>query len=139
MNLIKRVKVVLAKAGQTSAGTQVDSDAIDTLGFEGCRIIGSIATANAGNFAKVSQSSASGSGFNDLEGTKNVPGDNGDSFDIDIFRPAKRYLKVHVVRAGANTATGDIYALLYNPRTVPVTNGATMDGELHITPAEGTA
>lgn len=139
MNLSKVVKVVLAKATQTSAGTEVLSDAIDTLGFEGCMFVGSITTANAGNYAKVTQCDTSGGSYADLTGTKLVPGDNGDSFLIDINQPLERYLKLSIIRAGANTVTGDVYALLYGARTVPVSHGTTIDSELHISPAEGTA
>jgi hypothetical protein len=140
MNLSKNVKVVLAKAGAGSAGTAVTSDAIDTQGFEGCMFVGSIATANAGNFAKVQQSSDNGADtYADLEGTKVVPGDNGDSFMIDVYRPRERYLKCLVTRAGADTATGDIYAILYGPAKAPTSHGATIDAETHVSPAEGTA
>lgn len=140
MNLIKNVKIVLAKAGQTSAGTDVESDVIDTLGFDGCAFVGSIATANAANYAKVQQDSAAlMGGAADIEGTKLVTGDNGDSFLIDIYRPRERYLKLYIERGGANTATGDVYAILYRGTKCPVTHGSTIDSETHISPAEGTA
>lgn len=141
MNLNKNAKVVLAKAGQTSAGTTVTSDAIDTQGFEGCMFVGSIATANAANFAKVQQSSDDGSSdtYADLTGTKVVPGDDGDSFLIDIYKPRERYLKCLIDRGGANTATGDIYAILYGAHKAPVSHGSTIDAETHASPAEGTA
>lgn len=141
MNLNKHVKVVKVLAGAGSAGTTLTSDAVDTQGFEGVMFVGSIATANAGNFAKVQQSSDDGSAdaYADLEGTKNVPGDDADSFLIDIFRPRERYLKCLIVRGGTNTATGDVYAILYGPRKKPPTHGSTIDAETHASPAEGTA
>lgn len=102
--------------------------------------VGSIATANAGNYGKVQQSSddAAADAYADLEGTKNVPGDSGDSFLIDIYRPQERYLKCLIVR-GASTATGDVYAILYGPRDMPTTQGGTIDAETHASPDEGTA
>lgn len=140
MNLSKNVKVVLAKAGQSSAGTAVNSDVIDMQGFEGVMFVGSIATANAANFGKLQQGQQSdGSDMADLAGTKVVPGDNGDSFLIDLYQPQERYVRCVVDRGGANTATGDIYAILYCARKAPTSHGATIDAELHASPAEGTA
>jgi hypothetical protein len=75
----------------------------------------------------------------DLENTKITPGDNGDSFLIDILRPAKRYVDAQIVR-GVATVTGDVYALLYGSvRKAPVAQGATIDAETFASPAEGTA
>jgi hypothetical protein len=139
MNLIKSVKVILAKAGQSSAGTDVESDVIDMQGFEACAFVGTIATANAGNYAKVQQCDTSGGSYADLEGTKLVTGDNGDSFLIEVVRPRERFLKLYIERGGANTATGDVYAILSGAHKVPTTHGTTVDSELHISPAEGTA
>ncbi len=132
-------KLILIKAGQSSAGSDVVTDEIDTRGFEGVLIFGSIATANAGNYVKVAQATEAGGSFADLEGSKKVVATNGDSFLVDIYRPLEPILKATVVRGGANTVTGDIYALLYGPRNIPVTHGSTMEGEQHISPAEGTA
>ncbi len=141
MNLNKNVKVVKVLAGASSAGTTLTSSAVDTQGFEGVMFVGSIATANAGNFAKVQQSSDDGSSdtYADLEGTKLVTGNDADSFLIDINKPRERYLKCLVVRGGANTATGDVYAILYGPRKAPTSHGSTIDAETHASPAEGTA
>ena len=141
MNLSKNSKLILVEAGAASAGTTLTSDTIDTQGYEGVMIFGSIATANAGNYAKARQGAASDmSDAADLEGTKVVPGDNGDSFCIDILRPRERYVDVQIVRGGANSITGDVYALLYGPvRKAPTAHGATIDVETFVSPAEGTA
>lgn len=138
MNLSQNTKLTLVKAAQTSAGTAVDSDSVDMAGFEGVIFFGSIATANAANSANVAESDDD-STFNDLLGTKVVPGDNGDSFLIDVYRPLGRYVRCEVDRGGANTAVGDIYALQYGARKKPVTHGATIDSEVHASPAQGTA
>lgn len=138
LNLLKNVKITLVKATQTSAGTAVNSDSVDMLGFDGVLFVGSITTANAANFANVAQSTDDSS-FADLVGTKVVPGDNGDSFCIDVYRPLERYVRCEIDRGGANTITGDIYAIQYEARVLPTSQGATIDSELHISPAEGTA
>lgn len=139
MNLSKNVKVILIEAGAASGTTDLESDVVDMLGFEGAMFIGSLATANAANYAKVQQCDTSGGSYADLEGTKLVPGDNGDSFLIDIYRPRERYLKLYLERGGAATVSGDIYVILYGPRVAPTSHGATIDAETHIEPAEGTA
>lgn len=133
-------KVILAKAGAGAATSEVLTDIIDTLGFAGCMFVGSIATANAGNYAKVQSGAASDlSDAADLAGTKVVPGHNADSFMIDVYQPQERYLRVSVTR-GASTATGDIYAILYGADRLPVSaQGSTIDSEFHQSPAEGTA
>lgn len=137
-NLTKDVKITLVKAAQTSAGTAVNSDSVDMQNFEGVVFVGSIATANAGNSANAAQSS-NDSSFDDLAGTKVVTGDDGDSFMIDVYRPTDRYVRCELVRAGADTVTGDIYAIQYGARKKPVTHGATIDSEVHVSPEEGTA
>ncbi len=139
MNLTKNVKVSLAKEAQTANTTAVNSSIIDMQGFEGVVFVGTIGTANSGNYAKIQQGAASDlSDAADLEGTKVIPGDNGDSFMIDVYRPTERYVRCVVTR-GASTTTGDIYALQYGARKVPVSHGSTIDSEVHVSPAEGTA
>jgi hypothetical protein len=138
--LSKNTKLIKINDYASSAGTTITTDTIDTQGFEGVMIFGEIETSNAGNYAKARQGAQSDmSDGADLEDTKNVPGDDGDSFLIDIYRPQERYVDVQVVRGGANTAVGTIYALLYNPRKGPVDQGDTIDRETHASPDEGTA
>lgn len=140
MNLSKNTKLIKVKAGQTTATDPVESDVVDMSGFEGVMFFGSVATANAGNFGKVQQGQQSNGGdMADLAGTKVVPGDSGDSFLIDVYRPRERYVRCVIIRAGTTTVTGDIYALLYRAAKAPTSQGATIDAEVHASPAEGTA
>jgi len=138
MNLSKDVKITMVKDAAVSAGTALNSDSVDMAGFEGVMFIGQIDTANAANFANVAQSSDDSS-FADLTGTKVVPGDNDDSFLIDVYKPGDRYVRCEVDRGGANTAIGPIYAIQYGAAVKPTSHGATIDAETHISPAEGTA
>src|SRR6185436_18295785 len=99
MNLSKNSKLILVKAGQVTGTTTITTDTIDTQGYDGVMIFGSIATVDAGNYAKARQGSASNmSDGADLEGTKLVPGTDGNTFCIDIERPRERYVDVQVVR-----------------------------------------
>jgi hypothetical protein len=126
MSLTKNAKIVLAIAGAGSAGSTL-TGTVDTAGFEGVMFVGSMATANVGNFGKVGQgAAANGSDAADLAGSKAAPVGNGDSFAIDVYRPASRYVTVSVVRGGANSITGDVYAFLYGGRIRPTTHGATV-------------
>ena len=113
MNLSKNVKITLVKAAEVSAGTAINSDEVDMSGFDGVLFVGSIATYNAGNLANAAQSSVSGGTFLDLLGTGKLPGDSGDSFAIDVYKPGDQFVRCEVDRSGANTAVGDIYAIQY--------------------------
>ena len=139
MNLSKNTKVILALAGQATGTTTLTTNPIDTQGFEGVMFVGSLASANAGNFAKARQGQQSNmSDGADLANTKVVPVTNGDSFLIDVYKPQERYVDVQIVR-GVTTVTGDVYAILYGPRKAPTAHGSTIAAETHISPAEGTA
>lgn len=139
MNLSKNVKVTKVLAAAAEAGTALNTAEVDMSGWEGVMFFGRIATVNAANFANLAQSSVSGGTFLDLAGTKVVPGDDADSFLIDVYKPGDRYVRCEIDRGGANTATGDVYAVQYEPAKAPTTQGATIDAETHISPAEGTA
>lgn len=141
MNFLSQNKITQVKAPQATATTEIDSDSVDMAGFEGVTFVGSLGTANAGNYAKIQQSSDNGvaDGWSDLADTKVVPGDNGDSFAIEVYHPEKRYLRAVVIRAGATTTTGDVYAIQSGAHKAPVDQGATIDSEIHASPAEGTA
>jgi hypothetical protein len=143
MNLSKNVKItpVLAYSADISGGAgTANSTEVDMRDFEGVMFVGgAIGTANAGNYYKVQQAPATGmSGAADLTGTKLVPGDNGDSICLDVYRPQERF--VHIVRVGGAASTGGaVYAIQYGPKKAPTTHATTVDTETHISPAEGTA
>ena len=123
MNLRKNVKVFFLKAGQTASTSAVNSDAVDLSGYEGVLFFGTIAVANAGNFLQVEQSTAENFATKStLEGAKMAVAENGDVAFVDVYRPQEKlgkYLRASITRAGASTATGDIYAILYNGRVKP--------------------
>lgn len=140
MNLLKNSQLKLVLAAAVTGTTTLTTATIDTQGFDGVMIFGSIASVNAGNFAKARQGQVSDmSDGADLLGTKVVPGTNGNSFCIDLYKPTERYVDVQIVRAGLTTVTGDVYALLYEAHKAPTTQGATIDAELHVSESEGTA
>ncbi len=139
-NFINSCKVVLAKAASAAGTSAITTDAIDMQDFSRCCFVTYIGTANAGNYIKGQQSSddAAADAYADLTGTKVTAAANGDIVCLDVVRPRERYLKAVVTR-GASTAVGAIYAVLYGPQTLPVTQDSTTIAESHASPAEGTA
>ena len=137
MNATKNMKLIKVLAGAAAGTTTLTTATIDTQGFEGVMIFGSIATVNAGNWADARQGQAAD--MSDgvlLTGSRVAPGDNGDSFCIDILRPEERYVDVQITRT-VSTATGDVYALLYGSvRKAPVSQGATIDAVTLASPVE---
>ena len=122
MNLSKNVKVVFVKAGQSAGTDPVNSTAVDLSGYEGVMFFGTIAVANDGNYLQVEQGAVSDfSTKSVLDGAKMAVGSNGDVAFVDVYRPQEKlgkYLRASIVR-GASTATGCIYAILYNGRVKP--------------------
>lgn len=144
MNLIQNIKLRKVAAGAVSAGTAVNSTAVDMQGFDGVLFFTTIATANSGNYINAAQGAASnGSDATDLEDTKVVAASSASGVWIDVYKPTDRYVRCEICRGGTNTATGDIWAIQYGGRLYPeaATNLVTGEliGEMHISPDEGTA
>ena len=138
MNLSENCKVVLAKAAQEAGVSAVTTDVIDMAGYREIVFVGSIATKNAGNYANLQEDDvAAGSSLADLAGTKIAS--NEQYFKIGLVRPKKRYVALKITR-GASTATGDVWAFLFNARKAPIASATTaLKEETHMSPAAGTA
>lgn len=144
MNLIQNIKLRKVAAGETAGTGAVNSTAVDMQGFDGVLFFTTIAVANAANYINAAQGAASnGSDAADLEGTKVVAASNASAVWIDVYKPTDRYVRCEMARGGASTASGDIWAIQYAGRLLPeaADNLVTGEliGELHISPAEGTA
>lgn len=141
MQLSNEVKIRKVAAAAASAGTEVISSVVDMTGYDGVMFVATIATANAGNYLKAqSGTNATVTDAADLAGTKVVATANAEVVFLDIYKPVERYLTANIIRAGANTATGDIYAIQYQGNVKPEVNGVTdtILGKLLVSPAEGT-
>jgi hypothetical protein len=140
--LSEQIKINKITDHTTAATDAVTSGAVDMAGYEGVLFLTSFGTAAANNLVKAQQSSDDGAtdAYSDLEGTSVTSGTSDEDVYIDIFRPTKRYLKLVATR-GTSSTLESIYALQYNPRTLPVDNTitGTINGEAFVTPAEGTA
>lgn len=128
-------KLVRVHAETASAGTAVNTASVDTLGFDGVVLLATINTANAGNYVNAADS-ADDVTFADIAASKITPGSDNLIIGIDVFKPRNRYVRLEFVRAGATTALGTVYAVLYRGRKGPQT-AATVKSL--VSPAQGTA
>lgn len=142
MQLSTEVKLTKVQ-NHTAAGTSaVTSDSVDMAGFEGVLFLTSFGTAAAGNTLKLQQSSDDGDqdAWSDVAGSSVTSGDSDEDVYIDVFRPTKQFVRVVAAR-GTSSTLESIWALQYEGSTRPVDNtiAGTIVGELHLSPAEGSA
>lgn len=142
---ISPVRISNAVAAGTST---VTSSALDMLDYDGVLFVISLGaiTATSVTVAKVQQSSDDGSAddYTDLAGTATVTPtpstDDNKVLLIDIYKPAKRYLKAVVTRTTANCVIDGILAIRYHGHVQPAALDATVKAlEVFNQPAEGTA
>lgn len=139
MKELENVKIDLAIAGASTGTSTLASADIDMTGYEGIIFVGSLATANAGNFMQAVHGDAP-TPTDTVAGSKVVPATDGDVAILEIHRPLKKYVRVQLVRAGATTVSGDVYAIRYGARKDPQTNEVTnaVKTASLISPATGT-
>lgn len=134
-------------ANATAAGTStINSAVVDMQGYDGCLFLTTPGTITAGGVQsmKVQQDTAVGMGAAaDLAGTGITVADDDDNqvFWLDVKRPRERYLRLVISRATQNSVWGEIYAIQYRGRMLPISNNVTdtITGEKHESPAEGAA
>lgn len=127
--------------------TDVDSEIVDTLGYEAICFVYGLGTlaASSGVTIQVQQNTAnSSSGMADLAGSEQATTADTDDNKLiisDPYRPTERYLRVQTIRGdGGNSTIDFLIAILYRAGQLPVTQGATvLSSEAYNSPAEGTA
>lgn len=140
--LTEDCKLVLAKAAQTEATTDVSGATIDMEGYDNVCFFCTIAVANAGNYLFAQQGAKADMSDAAALADSGVVTDTDAMLAIlDIHKPAERYIRPMVERGGASTATGDLYALLYNGKVGPISNSVaeTSLAVVLTSPAEGDA
>lgn len=140
-NLSSRAKIFKAADHEAANTTTVTSGAIDTLGYRGCLIVTSFGTAAANNTVSVECSSDnSADTYAAISGTSVASGTSDEDVWVDVVNPPERYLKLVAAR-GTSTTRESVWAILYDPVSMPVDNttSGTIIGELHVAPTEGTA
>ena len=144
-NLSNEIKITKL-ANATAAGTTaVNSTGIDMAGYDGILFLvnaGAI-TASGVQSINAAESTAVGGTYADLVGTKVAIADDDDDelFWIDVSRPKLQFIRLEIARATQNSAFGPIYAFQYRATNKPVSNvvAGSISGELHLSPAAGTA
>ena len=140
-NFVSRNKLVKLADHAAANTTAVTSSIVDTAGYQCVVFMTSLSTANATNTIKVQQNTANQTtGMSDLEGTLVASGTTDEDLFVEVYQPLERYLQVVVAR-GASTTCESIWAVLYNGDAGVAASSVagTAAGELHSSPAEGTA
>jgi hypothetical protein len=127
-----------AVAGQ---GTSY-SDTVDMLGHDSVTLVFAAgAIAGTGTIAVTAQqgSESGGGDAADLdEAVVNFTDAAGDKLAlIEIYRPRERYVRLKVVRAVANSVIDGAFAILRDPKNIPVTQSSDIVGSVILSsPAE---
>lgn len=146
VNLGKNVKITRVSNAVAAGTTDVNCSTLDMQGWEGVMFIAGFGaiTATAVTSIKAQQGAESDlSDAADLEGTGVSVADDDDNqlAWLDIYRPTERYVRAVVDRGTANAVIDFVIAIQYGAKKAPVTHDATTvsGGEVHVSPAEGTA
>ena len=143
-NLIKNCKITRV-ANASAAGTSaINSSSVDMTGFDGVLFIVAFGAIVSGAVTSINAAqSADDSSFADLEGSSVSVADTDDNkgVPLDIFKPGDRYVRCEVAKATQNSTVDGIFAIQYQAKDRPTTQDTTtmLAGELHVSPAEGTA
>jgi len=147
INFARANKVSRVMNAVAAGTTDQTSSAVDMAGFEDCTFIAAFGalTATQVTQMKAQQSSDDGvaDAYSDLEGTLTGPladGDGNKLMVLEVYNPAKRYLKLVIDRGTANAVIDGVVAIQSQARVLPVTQPSTVAfTEVHRSPAEGTA
>ena len=124
-------------AAQVSAGTAFNSTIQDLAGVDEVTFLVSIGTANAGNGIELHHGDdAALSDAADVVGSAQLAKTR---FIVTVKNPRKRYMRVSVIRAGANTTVDSIWCIK-RTKTAPNNNVDSNHAvEAHDRPTDGTA
>jgi hypothetical protein len=148
MSLSNKVKITRhSNAVAAGAAVITPSSGIDMQNYEGCLFMVEFGAIVAGAATSIEVHTSSDDGVADsytaLIGTGVTVADDDDNqiFWVDVYKPRERYLKLIVNRATQNSTVDGITAIQYEPRAMSTTHDATTvgGGEIHTSPAEGTA
>ena len=118
---------VAAGTGDTQVGNTIDTD-----GFDNCAFIAIVGTVTATGTAQLKAgggAASNGSDKSDIAGSAGggatLTASNTMAL-LDIIKPQQRYLTPEIVRATANVVINGVVAVLYNGRTRPVVEDASL-------------
>lgn len=147
MELAKNIKIIRVGAAVAAASNIDDnSSRIDMANWEGVVFFGAINDSVATGVAALTaeqNTSDSDTGMAALAGavadlTCAVNDDlNGKVLEVAVHQPRERYVQAVRSSTTANIAFGELYALLYGPRKLPITDDATIgESAKVVSPAE---
>lgn len=147
MNLSKNVKITQAITPTNGAAgtTDINGVTLDMQGYDGVLMIFTMGAITGGAVTSIKAQQGAASNLSDaadLAGTGQTIADTDDEkvFYIDLYRPAKRYVRGVVDRGTQNAVVASATYIQYKGKKCPVAaHGTNVSGELHISPAEGTA
>ena len=138
---IRVIQATTATAGAAGT-TAVNGATVDLSGVEELLIIVPFGAITGGAVTSIKfQEGDTTSPTTDVAGTSITVADTDDDTTkvLRIIKPTKRYGRVVVSRATQNAVVGAITYICTGLRTLPASDGATVSGELHVSPAAGTA
>lgn len=112
------VKLILLKNEQATSTSAVESDNVDTTGWDGCLLFTKSVTSATDIYATVKQND----GTTDVNLVSATFSNANDIYAFDIYRPEQsngKNLSLDITR-GTTTVTTPIYALLYKGRKMAV-------------------
>ena len=119
--------VVAAGTGDT-----LTSPVIDTLGFNGFRLLMGVGTLTTTAVTTVNLQSCDTAGgtYTDVAGSTQVIADDQDNklIILEVDRPKKRFFKLVTTRAVANAVIDTLILEMHTPNNAPVTQDATVSG-----------
>lgn len=146
VNLSKAVKISSAITPTAGAAntTDIEGTTLDMAGFEGVLMavrFGAITTGAVTSIKAQSGDVSNLSDVADLEDTAQTVADDddGEIFYIDLFSPKERYVRLYVDRGTQNAVVASAEYFQYGASNAPVTQPTGTNGELHVSPQEGTA
>ena len=123
-NAVKTLRVKVDGTNYTAAAgsTAVTSEAIDTFGFDGIRIVmgfGAIVSGAATSF-KLQECATSGGSYADIAGSSVTVADTDDNkiAIAEIYQPRARFIKVVISRATQNATVDFMIAELTSARVL---------------------
>lgn len=145
-NLSKDVKFSQAVTVTNGAAgtTDINGATLDMAGYESVLVMVTMGAivANAVTSIKMQQGAESDlSDAADLADTGQAVADSDDeeTFFIDLIKPSERYVRLVVDRGTQNATVASATYMQYGALKKPVTHGGSVSGEIHASPAEGTA
>lgn len=145
---IRRLKVDGTNYILAAGTSDVDSEAVDMLGYEGVAfvtLVGTLAASSAVT-TQLQQSSddADADAYADLADSENaVSADTDDNklLITEIYRPKERYVRQQTIRGdGGNSTIDGLFAILFRPGQAAVDLHSTVKAAVFLnSPAEGTA